>query len=505
MFVKSAFDGVKKNWFLCVDASRSVEHGENQHCHIPGSKNILSCFGFKNSTSFDRVEVPHDGPLKRPSNFDDSPLPLVGSNQNVKESVPIADQYGSSDFGIEVLKEKNASVHGFGKDASQQDIAVPEYSLDNARREVLFDMRMGKKNIADEPCRSSSSNISKRSVSKIQRTNHLNKETEVTEKLGNCIIDKFKNDMDMQCNKSLEEASQSRPHKKRKHKIEKKSGDEDSLKEKRVLTYDSNKEISKAESASQQSVVDKLKANAIFGSISSAPLEDTQLLETGSSSGKSKKRRKKTSSTLNQEVAAVPSSGKDVREENSRVTVGINHKDSGGEPGAASIPAQDVQGATVTNSELCGISLKEKQGDSIHEVRENNTLPSSLVDKQKTNATIDSLATEPLGNVDLLETDSSTGKKKRKKKSSNSLNQVVTAVPSAKDAKEESSRVTVEINQRDSSKEPDAASILGDSVQNAMTSGPCEISQKEKQCDPEVGENDKVPSLGDSPICCIDM
>ncbi|GMY19838.1 microtubule-associated protein futsch-like, partial [Fagus crenata] len=81
----------------------------------------------------------------------------------------------------------------------------------------------------------------------------------------------------------------------------------------------------------------------------------------------------------------------------------------------------------------------------------------------------------------------------------------VTAVPSAKDAKEESSRVTVEINQRDSSKEPDAASILGDSVQNAMTSGPCEISQKEKQCDPEVGENDKVPSLGDSPICCIDM
>uniref|UniRef100_A0A2N9FYV6 Uncharacterized protein n=1 Tax=Fagus sylvatica TaxID=28930 RepID=A0A2N9FYV6_FAGSY len=39
--------------------------------------------------------------------------------------------------------------------------------------------------------------------------------------------------------------------------------------------------------------------------------------------------------------------------------------------------------------------------------------------------------------------------------------------------------------QRDSSKEPDAASILGDSVQNAMTSGPCEISQKEKQCDPE--------------------
>ncbi|XP_050252045.1 uncharacterized protein LOC126698697 isoform X2 [Quercus robur] len=30
MFVKSSFDGIKKNCFLCVDASHSMEHGENQ-------------------------------------------------------------------------------------------------------------------------------------------------------------------------------------------------------------------------------------------------------------------------------------------------------------------------------------------------------------------------------------------------------------------------------------------------------------------------------------------
>ena len=490
MLVKSAFDGIKKNWFLGVDASHSMDHGENQQSHIPGSNNILACFGTNNSTSFDRIDLPHDGSLKRPSNINGSPLLLVGSNQNVKENVPIADQYGSSDFGVEVLKEKNASVHGFGKDASQQDIAVPEYSLDNAGREVSFDMRMGNKSIPDEPCRSSSSNISKRSVSTIERKLYLSKETEVTEKHGNGMIEKFKNDMDVQGNKSLEEAAQPRSHKKRKHKIEKKIGDEDSLKEKRVLSCDSTKEIS--------------KANTILGSISSEPVEDAHLLETGSSSGKHKKRRKKTSNTLNQVVSAVPSSGKDVREENSQVMVGLNHKDAGGEPGAASVPGQDVQLATVTASELSGISFKEKQGDSVHEMGENNELPSSLVDKQKTNVTVDSLATEPLEKVHLLETDSSRVKKKRKKKP-DSLNQIVTAVPSAKDNKEESSRVTLEINQKDSIRERDATFVTAECVQDAMTSGFREISEKEKEKEKEkqydfaVGEHDKVPSsLGDS-------
>lgn len=80
MFVKSSFDGIKKNWFLFVDASHSMEHGENQQSLIPGSNNILACFGTNNSTSFDRIDLPHDGSLKRPSNINGSPLQLVGSN-----------------------------------------------------------------------------------------------------------------------------------------------------------------------------------------------------------------------------------------------------------------------------------------------------------------------------------------------------------------------------------------------------------------------------------------
>ncbi|KAE8023594.1 hypothetical protein FH972_009271 [Carpinus fangiana] len=283
--------------------------------------------------------------------------------------------------------------------------------------------------------------------------------------------------------------------------IEKNNEYWDSLKEMRPVTCNSNKAISKAESASQNSAGDKQKTNAILNSISTEPVEDSHLLETVTSSGKSKKRRKKSSNPLIQLASAVPASGKDVGEENSRVTIGINHKDSSGERIAASVPRQDVQGATT--SELRGLSVEEKQSDSVNEVGGNDNLTSSLVHKQKKNATLDSLASETLKNV-LPATDSSNGKKKRKKKSSNPLNPAVTSVPSfEKDVEEESSRVTGGINWKDSSKEPHAAYVPGKGVQGVMTPELCGIYQKQKQCDSfhEVRENDKVSSSLDLDMC----
>jgi hypothetical protein len=410
MFVKSAFDGVKNSWFLCVDASCSVEQGKNQNSCIPASNNMLGCFGIKNSTSFDRVDLPHEGPLKRASNFDDLSLPLVGSNQNAKEKVPFAD-------------------------------------------------RMRKRRFLGE-----------------------------------------KNGVDVQCNNSLEETSTSRTYVTRfyvKRRL-KNHAYWDSLKEMRPVTCNSNKVISKAESASQNSAGDKQKTNAILNSISTEPVEDSHFLETVSSNGESKKRRKKSSNPLIQLASAVPASGKDVGKENSRVTVGINHKDSSGERSAASVPIQDVQGATT--SELRGLSVEEKQSDPVNEVGGNDNLTSSLVHKQKTNATLNSLASETLKNV-LPMTDPSNGKKKRKNKSSNPLNPAVISVPSfEKDVEEESSRVIGGINWKDSSKEPHAASVPGKGVQGVMTPELCGIYQKQKQCDSfhEVRENDKVSSsLGD--------
>ncbi|XP_040986406.1 uncharacterized protein LOC121234517 isoform X2 [Juglans microcarpa x Juglans regia] len=494
MFVKSAFDEVKKNWFLGVDASRSAEHGENQHSLVPAiENNLFSCFGIKNGTSFDRIDLPHDGPLKRQSNYDDSSLPLVESNHNAKENVPIADRYGSSESSRGVLKEKDASFTGVDKDASQQDIIIPEKSLVDAGREVSCDVRMGIKDVADEPCRSLSSNTSRRLVSKIKKTDYLSKETEVTEKHGNCITGNFNNDVDLKCKKSLEEASQVRLHGKRKRKIEKKDEDEDSLEGKTALTCNSNKKNSKAVGTSQHSMGDKLKTNATLETIFTEPVEDVHLSETGSRSGKSKKRRKKSSNSSNQVLGEVPSAGKDAGE-NSSAAVVIEHKVLGDEPGATSVPRQGVQEAAT--SELCGISIMEKQVDPVHKVEEINKLPLSLVHKQKANATVERLASEPFQNVHLVGgSDSGSGKKKRKKKSSNPSTQVDAAVPSCeKVVGEESSRVAVGINLEDSSNEPH---LDGDIVQDAMTSEHCGLSLKEKQCDPfpEIGEHDKVPDI----------
>ncbi|KAB1201207.1 hypothetical protein CJ030_MR0G004688 [Morella rubra] len=492
MLVKSAFDGVKNNWFLGVDASQSVEHGENQHSHIPNSNDLLACFGIKNSTLFDRVDLLCDGPLNKPSNLADSSLRPVRSYTNAKDTTPKVDYDDSSNSGRQVLKEKDASDHGFGKDALQQYLIVPENSLTKAVREVSFDMRRGIKETPDEPCRSSSANTSKRKVSKTKSTNNLGRQAVVTGELGNCITNEFKNDFDVQANKLSEEASESIPHGKRKHKIENENGDQGPLKENGALTCDSNKETSKAvSSASQHSVADALRINGMSDNIRVAPLEDAHLLETGSTSVKSKKRRNKSSNLLNQVVAAAPPSGKVVGEEISGVTVRNKYKDSSGEPGAVSVPREG--GATI--SETGRISMKEKEGDPIHEVEENNELRSSLMDKQKTNATLDGLASVPSKNVHLLGIDSSSGKKKRKKKSSKPLTEVVSAVPSSgKDDKEESSRVTVGINMKDSSNEPHAA---GDSGQGAMTSELRGILQDEMQYDPfyESGENDKVAGL----------
>ncbi|KAG6687381.1 uncharacterized protein LOC122281418 isoform X2 [Carya illinoinensis] len=491
MFVKSAFDGVKKNWFLGVDASRSAEHGENQHCLVPATENnLLRCFGIKNGTSFDRIDPPHDGPLKRQSNYDGSSLPLVESNHNAKENVPIADWYGSSESSRGVLKEKDASFTGVDKDTSQQDIIIPEKSLIDAGREVSCDMRMGIKDIADEPCRSSSSNTSRRLVSKIKKTDYLSKETEVTEKHGDCVTGNFNNDVDLKCKKSLEEASQVRLHGKRKRKIEKKDEDEDSLEGKTALTCNSNKKNSKAVGTSQHSMGDKLKTNATLDTIFTEPVEDVHLLETGSRSGKSKKRRKKSSNSINQVLAEVPSAGKDAGENFSAAVV-IKCKVLGEEPGETSVPRQGVQEAAT--SELCGISIMEKKHvDLVHKEEEINKLPLSLVHKQKANATLERLASEPFKNVHLVVgIDSGSGKKK----SSNPSTQVDAAAPSCeKVVGEESSRVAVGINLEDSSNGPH---LDGDIVQDAMTSEHCGLSPKEKQCDPfpEIGEHDKLPDI----------
>lgn len=156
----------------------------------------------------------------------------------------------------------------------------------------------------------------------------------------------------------------------RKRKPKHELGDENLLKE----NIGSDKEALKLVVASEHSVGNKENSgNAVLDSLTPKTVEDDQLLEDGSSILKRKKKKKKKLSNKDEAVTAVPSSRKDVLEEEYIGTKAINHKDTG-EANIVSASGQDEQ--ETTPSQLCGISLKEKHCDSIQE-EQNNAKPSA--------------------------------------------------------------------------------------------------------------------------------
>lgn len=153
----------------------------------------------------------------------------------------------------------------------------------------------------------------------------------------------------------------------RKRKHEHGLGDESLLKEKVAF---------KLHVASQHSWGNsENKENAVLDSLTTKTMDDDQLLGDGSSSLNTKRKRiRKSSKILDQAITVVPSSGKDVLEEDSLGSKAISHKDFG-EPNVAFVPGQGEQ--EITPSQLSGISLKEKHCDSIQE-NKNNAKPSAI-------------------------------------------------------------------------------------------------------------------------------
>ncbi|KAK2636649.1 hypothetical protein Ddye_031441 [Dipteronia dyeriana] len=82
MFVKSAFDGICKGWFLSVDASRLQKLVENQDSREPKSRDIVACFGIT-----DNFGLLSDGPTRRLSDDGDSTLPQVQRDWHAKEKL----------------------------------------------------------------------------------------------------------------------------------------------------------------------------------------------------------------------------------------------------------------------------------------------------------------------------------------------------------------------------------------------------------------------------------
>ncbi|KAJ4710945.1 COP1-interacting protein 4 [Melia azedarach] len=439
MFVKSAFDGISKSWFLSVDASSLEEQTGNQR---PDGVNLL----------------PY-GPARKRSNSDDSFLPLVLRDQNAKQK-PAADHNAdgncsissietnnnsvpelqekndlcckeyedplrdtkfkedssrimTSDVQVDLslegssknasvvkrrlrtknrredevhdcaLKEDNALAHVSDKDSSQQDNLVPDKTLlsEGRGRVVTLSMEI------DEPHRISSSDANRRPGSEIQMIDILNEGTAVPGKHTDIDVTyDFQNVLVKdQCNALLEEASPG-PVVKKKQKTGGNDDNGNSSKDSRVLICDSTKKTSEPGIlTSQCSLGDKQKdTNATLDHVSTELLKENHLLITSSNSGK-RKRKKKSSRSTSQVVAP---SAKDDRGESCLDTVGV--KSLEGEPDAAVLPRQSVQSAMASEP----ISVKENCCALVQEAGENNKVGHSFVERVGVSEDLHTIAAE---------------------------------------------------------------------------------------------------------------
>ncbi|KAK3223529.1 hypothetical protein Dsin_010554 [Dipteronia sinensis] len=104
IFVKSAFDGIRKGWFLSVDASRPQKLVENQDSREePKSGDIVACFGIT-----DNFGLLSDGPTRRLSDDGDSTLPQVQRDWHAKEKLS-ADTNCDNNYNILSLDTNNRS------------------------------------------------------------------------------------------------------------------------------------------------------------------------------------------------------------------------------------------------------------------------------------------------------------------------------------------------------------------------------------------------------------
>ncbi|XP_021293166.1 dentin sialophosphoprotein-like isoform X2 [Herrania umbratica] len=409
MFVKSAFDGVSKSWFLSVDASSAEEHSENHNSRKPGTGNVVACFGITtNNSSADVVDLRRDGTSKRLSNINDLSLPQDGNNHHAKQnSASQQFDFGNSgkenseDLHMEVehtaysnskvlsrpkvqekdggdnkivedlpasvavsdLKEKHKTKKG-KKDAfhdhavKENGASVVESGKDalesdnvNERTAVLNDMKLGNQVCFDETCKSVSFDRNKRSAT---RKRMADEGIEVPGKHSECATNKL-NDVSLseQEHKFTENSSQSGPASKKKYKTKKKDN-ENSLIENGSLISDLVKQGTGLEvTTSGFSLGQKLG--------STSAILDHLNIESVKDCGRKKRKRQKSNPI---QVGREISSAKDVNVDTFQAIEAIKNKDFGSEadPGF-------VLGAI---SEPCLISSKKMQ-----EVSRTNVLPHS--------------------------------------------------------------------------------------------------------------------------------
>lgn len=360
MFVHHVFDGAKKNYFISVDASNIGENNDNLVAVNRDSTNQVLQVGTTKNVSTDGDNILLNSYPESFSNVNLS-LPLDESTQLAKDKASVSDQLRADAAGEEEEEEEelhNSKMFEYTGDhhskvTSLEDdndsLGPPiqdkhdEHSKDNGgnSRNEIEDVQVS----APLEVLETGSDAKKKHIKKRKNKDEIN---DVAFKENNASV----------C-ESGENGLQQETVAKKKRKIEESNGSESSVIENGMLISDSNKEVSRQPTFSENHLGSSQKnMHSVLDCLSTENLDGVNMPSACPGSGKRKK-RKKSSNPIYQETAGVPPSTEDVRRE----SITDNPKDFGKEPNAASISYQHVQGVAIFKS--CAVSLKEQHVDPV--------------------------------------------------------------------------------------------------------------------------------------------
>ncbi|XP_057949426.1 uncharacterized protein LOC131144664 isoform X2 [Malania oleifera] len=454
MIVKSAFVGVKKNWFLCLDASSPTNPSE-WHSGNPNSRGAIPSFGVVNSD--DRNNLLSEGPSRRLSILNDSSLLQLESRRHLSQKVPHNSPFGPGNSDL-ALKDLGMIV---------------EHDNDNHLKPSSSDTKGCKAELQEKcyPC---------------------NEDVNVLQRLAEGEEAYSKDGIGDLChNNSLDEQLRSRHVSKKKHKVKKKN--EDDVHDHGLEENDS----SICASSKDTSQPDMMPENSLGNAGKGISIKMGNKHVDGGPDA---------SSMLHSEVQKNCVLSEENVRHNGNSKNGIGDVQCNNILGVTSASRPSAKRRRKSENESGAECLLEGKNalsskTGIETPNQESVIPtSSFEDKQKNiNIATDGVSTEFQEDAHLLNTSADNEKGKRRKKTKRHHDQVVNAAPSPmKVIGEENSAIEMQINHKDSCAEFGAAIITGKSVQGAVLSQPCAITPEEELCNLVQEVGDKMPhaSLG---------
>lgn len=439
MFVRTAFHGVSKSWFLSVEASNVGEQSESRHLGV-------ARFGIMNKPSADGLNLLPYGPATKLSNSDYSSLPQVQRHQ-IAGMNPAADHSAHNNCNILSLETNHRSDtelqenHDLNIKEYEDPVRHTEYKEDSSRN-VTGDAQV---NVSLEgPA------AKKRSKRKKRRGDEVHNHALKQDVASASVSDKDASQQDNVV------------------------PDNSLLNQERVRVVTYNRESGSKDITDEPCRISSSDANKTPGS----EIQMIEVLREGTAvPGKHIEDKKCTSESAvlkDQHDKSMEEASPGTAVKKNEMTVRKDGNENSFEDGRILI---------------CD-STKETSDPGI-------ISQCSLGDKQKgSSGNLDRVSTKILKAEHSLTTDSRSGKKKRVRKSSKSVSQVVATVPnSVEEDRGGSSLDTVGV-QKNLEREPDAVVVPGQNVQDAMASEPSSIPMKEHPQVPiqEEGEHNKVTS-----------